>query len=107
MAKRDKIGVQDNLRSELSLSQRIAAADNDKGPSFHDFTVTVRELFVVIWNWFFSKLFVLKSTRSVEINGFNRPRSGGLYQNEGRMKSELGVAVYRKDIRNSAATHRD
>jgi hypothetical protein len=106
MATPQKIITQSNLRAELSLSQRLASVESNEGPSFHHFTVTVGELLVVLKHWLLSRFFVQKSSNSLEINGFNRPRSGRSNQFEGKMQSELGVAKYRKDLSKSSATHR-
>jgi len=106
MATPQKIMIPQHTRAELSLSQRLAASEISQGPSFQHFTVSVLELLVVIKNWALGKFFVLKSSQSVEIGGFNRPRSGGAFVNEGKMKDELGIAKYRKDLSSTFASHR-
>jgi hypothetical protein len=86
-------------RSEMPMSVRLAQAETNEGPSFQHFTVSIGELFIVLKNWMLSKFFVLESNRSVEVKGFNRPRSGGSFQVEGRMKDSIGKAKYQKDPR--------
>ena len=101
MATPQKISVPpQQIRSEMPMANRLSAVEANEGPSFHHFTVTVAELLLVLKNWALSKFCVLESNHSVDVKGFNRPRSGGSYKVEGHMKESIGLAKYQRDPRN-------
>jgi len=93
--------------SELLPSQRLSHAHIEEGMHSQKFSVSIFELFSVLKSWVFSKFRFSRRQRDIGAD-FCRPRSGnGITINSSKkMNSQLGLAKYRKDIRNFNATHR-
>lgn len=101
MAKPQKIIISQQYdRSETPMANRMQVKEIDEGPFLNNFSVSIRELFVVLKNWALAKFFVLESNRSVDVKGFNRPRASGSLKTEGHMKDSIGIAKYQRDPRN-------
>ncbi len=87
------------------MANRFSIEETNEGPSFGHFSLSVIELLSIIKNWFLAKLF-LKTSKKRPGSAFVRPKSGGAFHVEGKMKDELGLAKYRKGVENSSASHR-